>query len=144
MLSLQLSACKVSSQSPVNIAGPSIEDAAELLHSVAHPLLASLNSHQAEFDSMSTVSFEAQQAQQHPHAHGNGNGNHAATETTTSDAELPADAVKLQIQVSRPFLQVGYILQHQVQFSCNFAAIFMQFGGKFAHGVVLTVQGATQ
>ena len=90
----------MSSQVPVSIAGPSIEDAAELLRSVAHPLLASLSSHQAELDSMSVASFETQHAQQQPsHNNGNDNGYHHATDAAAHDVEPSAEPIKLQIQV---------------------------------------------
>ena len=96
----------MSSQSPISFTGPSIEDAAELLRSVAQPLLASLSSHQAELESVSTVSPETQNGQQHP-AHSNGNsnsqdktnGHHEATDVTAIDVQQSADPIKLQIQV---------------------------------------------
>ena len=93
----------MSGQSPVSIAGPSIEDAADLLRSVAHPLLASLSSHQAELDSLSAVPLETQHAQQQLAAHSNGSGNSSehrdATDAANGVQLSVAEPIKLQIQV---------------------------------------------
>lgn len=110
ILSLRLSAWQVSNQFPVSIAGPSIEDASELLRSVAHPLLASLSSHQAELESVNMACLEAQHAQQQPsHNNSNGNGNHDASIAAANNVELSAEPMQLQIQVPN-FVTVAAVL----------------------------------
>lgn len=90
-------------QSPVSIGGPTIEDAAHLLRSVAHPLLASLSSHQAGLDSASDASPEAKQAQQAQQAaQPNGNGHHAVAHSPPyGGSDEAVDADQLQIQVNQ-------------------------------------------
>ncbi|KAL3131455.1 hypothetical protein ABBQ38_007763 [Trebouxia sp. C0009 RCD-2024] len=94
---------QVEMQSPVSIGGPTIEDAAHLLRSVAHPLLASLSSHQAGLDSASDASPEAKQAQQAQQAaQPNGNGHHAVAHSPPyGGSDEAVDADQLQIQVVR-------------------------------------------
>ena len=106
-------------QSLVSIGGPTIEDAAHLLRSVAHPLLASLSSHQAELDSASEEPLEAQQTQQA--AHTNGNGHHAVADSAHDGGSgVAVDADQLQIQVNPTPVHFPAAKQPLVLLLCGF------------------------
>ena len=124
-------------QSPVSIGGPTIEDAAHLLRSVAHPLLASLSSHQAELGSASEEPLEAQQAQQAQRAaHTNGNGPHAVADSAHDGGSgITEEADQLQIQVNQTPVHFSVARQGWVSCSLALPVHLLAAASEFACGV---------